>query len=73
MIAFFCTLGQSAGSWKAFGIYLGVGVVTVAVDGSGKLEETSGRDRNSRQSGEVCQVSIYIFQKKTHAGQYRLA
>ena len=27
MIAFFCTLGQSAGSWKAFGIYLGVGVV----------------------------------------------
>lgn len=27
MIAFFCTLGQSVGSWKAFGIYLGVGVV----------------------------------------------
>lgn len=27
VIAFFCTLGQSVGSWKAFGIYLGVGVV----------------------------------------------
>lgn len=25
-IAFFCTLGQSAGSWKSFGIYLLVGV-----------------------------------------------
>ena len=27
VIAFFCTLGQSAGSWKSFGIYLGVGVL----------------------------------------------
>lgn len=27
VIAFFCTLGQSAGSWKSFAIYLGVGVV----------------------------------------------
>ena len=27
VIAFFCTLGQSAGSWKSFAIYLGVGVL----------------------------------------------
>ena len=27
VIAFFCTLGQSAGSWKSFAVYLGVGVV----------------------------------------------
>lgn len=27
VIAFFCTLGQSVGSWKAFGVYLGVGVI----------------------------------------------
>jgi APA family basic amino acid/polyamine antiporter len=26
-IAFFCTLGQGRGSWTAFGVYLGVGVV----------------------------------------------
>ena len=26
-IAFFCTLGQSAGSWKSFGIYLGIGAL----------------------------------------------
>ena len=25
-IAFFCTLGQSVGSWISFGIYLAVGV-----------------------------------------------
>lgn len=27
VIAFFCTLGQSAGSWKSFAIYLGAGVL----------------------------------------------
>ena len=26
-IAFFCTLGQSAGSWKSFGIYIGIGAL----------------------------------------------
>ena len=27
VIAFFCTLGQSAGSWKSFGIYIGIGAL----------------------------------------------
>lgn len=27
VIAFFCTLGQSAGSWKSFAIYLGIGML----------------------------------------------
>ena len=27
VVAFFCTLGQSAGSWRSFGIYLAIGVV----------------------------------------------
>lgn len=36
----------------------------VAVDGSGKLEETSGRNRNSRRSGEVLGFNLF----KTHAG-----
>ena len=63
MIAFFCTLGQSAGSWKAFGIYLGRSLCC-GVDGSGKLEETSGRNRNSRRSGEVLGFNLF----KTHAG-----
>ncbi len=26
VVAFFCTLGQSAGSWRSFGIYLAIGV-----------------------------------------------
>ena len=36
----------------------------VAVDGSGKLEETSGRNRNSRRSGEVLGFNLF----KIHAG-----
>ncbi|MDD6681307.1 MAG: APC family permease, partial [Galactobacillus timonensis] len=27
VVAFFCTLGQGAGSWISFGIYLGIGMV----------------------------------------------
>ena len=46
VIAFFCTLGQSAGSWSPL----------MAVDGPCKLEKTSGRDRNSGRLKEVLET-----------------
>ena len=39
-------------------------ILLYTVDGSGKLEETSGRNRNSRRSGEVLGFNLF----KTHAG-----
>lgn len=64
MIAIFLYTGTERRFMEGIWNLSGCRSCAVAVDGSGKLEETSGRNRNSRWSGEVLGFNLF----KTHAG-----